>query len=402
LHQGASLNVGNYYRGIKVKKAEEPPIPFPFFTGQANPTDLNYRTKFTRRQACDYPITAEDLLQAHREQIKQRQLRQHEEKRRIYEEDIKRVNEANKEMVDDRHMRLDAEHKKRQIFIEANLSRIHERANQHAEADSEKRQETYDYFPFTHGDQIEKHQDELKKMLFVEMKAAGGPSQVKVSSEPVSVVTKMPMSHYTEYPVFLRLNENHPVRRIEDTHVTVTMQEALKRYEEHMVKLELEQERRDAEQRYQTEHNQQFFESQLQKRANQVDENRKYLEMQIQERESLKRLEKAQRRELVRTNFGPEETPEDFVEEEERKGRIKQEVREVLYTQMKHKFDKERTHKTQERAEDIENIVIAGEVIAQETEKERVKEKKKKELYREAWDRQVQMKELERSVEMVL
>jgi hypothetical protein len=69
---------------------------------------------------------------------------------------------------------------------------------------------------------------------------------------------------------------------------------------------------------------------------------------------------------------------------------------------MKHKFDKERTHKTQERAEDIENIVIAGEVIAQETEKERVKEKKKKELYREAWDRQVQMKELERSVEMVL
>mmetsp|Transcript_13178 Transcript_13178/g.24662 ORF Transcript_13178/g.24662 Transcript_13178/m.24662 type:complete len:310 (-) Transcript_13178:37-966(-) len=309
-------------------------------------------------------------------------------------------------MVRDRGLRLEAELRKRQIFIEANRSRMQEKAVKTAVAESEKRQETYDYFPFTHGDQIEQYQEELKKSLLSEMNAsvaiASANSPVKAHVEPTSVVTKMPISHYTEYPVFLRQDEYHPVRRIEDTHVNVTMQEALKRYEDNIVKLEQEQEKREIEAQRQADHNQQYFETQLQRRAQQIEDNKQYLQQQIKERESIKRLEKTQQREPVRTNYGPEETPEDYAEEEERKKRIKQEVRETLYTQMKSKFEKDRTHKTQERAEDIENLIIATEIIAQEAEKAKSKEQKAKELYKDAWEKQMQMKELEKAVEMIL
>lgn len=378
-------------------------MPFPFFTGFANP-DLNYRLKYTRRQACDQPITAEELLVAHREQIRLKQERHADEKKLTYQEDIRRTNEVNEEMTRDRNLRLDAEQKKRQIFIEANRSRMQEKAVKTAEDDQDKRNETYDFFPFTHGDQIEKYQDELKRTLLAEMNAANAVtvSPVKATNEPISVVTKMPLSHYTEYPVFLRQDEYHPVRRIEDTHVNVTMQEALKRYEENLVKMEESQEKRGLEAQRQAEHNQQFFETQLQRRAQQIEDNKLFLRQQMKERETLKQLEKAQRRELVRTNYGPEETPEDYAEEEERKERIKQEVKESLYTQMKSKFDKERTHKTQERVEDIENMLVATEIIAQEAQKVKAKEHKSKELYREAWVKQMQMKEIEKAVEMIL
>lgn len=111
----------------------------------------------------------------------------------------------------------------------------------------DKLKEKYCYFPFTHGDEIEKRRVYQKESLKNELKdkmsqSVNGGSASKQSGRysngnsstfhaMPSVNGKVPVNFVTSYPLFLKPDKHYPYRRLNDTHVESVMQDALKRYE---------------------------------------------------------------------------------------------------------------------------------------------------------------------------
>jgi hypothetical protein len=276
MHQGASPNVNNYQRGLKVKRGSEPPVPFPFFAGMAAP-NVHFQTKYTRRQAIDVPVSATELLYTHKEQIRAKKEGELEARRKAKEEERKRLMDLHFQIVKDRDTKIEAERKKRVLFVEGIQEHLDIRTKQQTMDSEVKANETYDYFPFTHGDQIEKFQQELKQKEAQEMKAA-------MQSLPKLNRSSQDLPYASEYPVFLQQAEFHPVRRIEQSHVHNVMKDALHRYEQQLVTIEKEQDRREDEKRKQDQHNQLYYETMLQQRQQKTEEMKQFLEMQIEER----------------------------------------------------------------------------------------------------------------------
>ena len=276
MYQGASPNINNYQRGLKVKRGSEPPVPFPFFAGMAAP-NVHFQTKYTRRQAIEAPISASVLLQSHKEQIRMKKEGELEAKRKAKDEERRRLMDLHYQIVKDRDTKIDAERKKRALFVEGIQEHLEIKGKMKELESEAKANETYDYFPFTHGDQIEKFQHQLKQKEAEEMKAA-------LQSLPKLNKSAQDLPYATEYPVFLQQSEFHPVRRIEQSHVHNVMKDALHRYEQQLVNIEKEQDRRDEESRKQEQHNQLYYETMLQQRQQKTLEMKQFLELQIEER----------------------------------------------------------------------------------------------------------------------
>ena len=398
LYQGAGENMNNFYRATGIKRDPmDPKIPYPFFHGTAGPVIQRQG----RRLNFDQPVTAEELLNAHRMQMQAKQAKKVEEKKRSKQDELTRITEINDKLMADRERKSAEEEKKRHSFIESNEEQREVRANLAAKTKQDRQAEKFDHFPFTHGDLIEQYQEEMKQKLATELKShyASMPVPIQVSgSNKQSVNEKVPYHHITDYPKFLKQSEYHPTRRFDTSHVENAMQEALNRYEKDLIKLETEQDLRDQEHHRQQLHNAQYYEHLMQERSGKIQENKKFLQLQMQERSAHKDMDKAERKEFVRTNFGPEEHMEDQQDEVNRYSEQKNEVRAALYNQMKDKYDKTTAQKLQEREEDIENLITAADVMATERHKNATKVDETKKLYKQAWEQQQKMREIEKTV----
>ena len=89
-------------------------------------------------------------------------------------------------------------------------------------------------------------------------------------------------------------------------------------------------------------------------------------------------METSERKELAKTNLGPEETLEEQEEERLRLELEKAEMREALILQMKAKFESEKEQKEKERERDIENLITAAEVLTGERQKQLEKDRESK------------------------
>jgi hypothetical protein len=178
-YQGPQENLNNYYRGIGTKKDPEPPIPFPYFSGMAK---LEYGRK-GKRLAFNQPVTAEELLSAHRQQMQAKKNKVIEEKKKAREDELVRIKNINDKLVADREQKAEVEDKKRASFIESNEEALVQRRAEKEEVKEARKAERFDYFPFTHGDMIERYQNELKDKLATELKAhyARMPKPIQVS-----------------------------------------------------------------------------------------------------------------------------------------------------------------------------------------------------------------------------
>lgn len=196
--------------------------------------------------------------------------------------------------------------------------------------------EKYNFFPFTHGDEIEKKRIQQKKENTNELRDKYTSENSPIGSNGYSSLNrsytngfavrsshnqtgshdfmamrsfngKVPVKFVTGYPAFLTPSKHHPYRRLDDTHVENTMQSAVKRYEESL--LLKEKERNEDAQRFKQnlEDNQHYLEElELKKKKAQTEQKRILLEQM--KNQSYKRLKENLRlKEKVNTNFGPEE-----------------------------------------------------------------------------------------------
>lgn len=147
-----------------------------------------------------------------------------------------------------------------------------------------KYHDKYNFFPYTHGDEIEKKRIQQKEQLTNKLRekysqinsetASGGHldsrsviyaktpngrinrlnqsytsgmySPVRAGTEASDIQNirssngKVPVKFVTKYPAFLTPSKHHPYRRLNDTHVEAVMQSAVKRYEEDLRSKELQ------------------------------------------------------------------------------------------------------------------------------------------------------------------
>jgi hypothetical protein len=102
------------------------------------------------------------------------------------------------------------------------------------------KQKDLNFFPFTHGEAIEKKRVKAKNSMKKEMIQQYQTFSHRIDEKndfvnAVSVNGKVPVKYMSQYPLFLKPNKHYPYRRLNDTHVETVMQEALQRYEQQLV-----------------------------------------------------------------------------------------------------------------------------------------------------------------------
>ena len=129
-----------------------------------------------------------------------------------------------------------------------------------------KKRESYNFFPFTHGDKIEEDRARQKEIATEELRdklrrgvrvtarnklsqsfykensplcsldsSRGDDNQfrrIKDMASLESVTGRVPVRYTTAYPAFMKPSKHYPYRRLNDTHVEKVMQQAIKRVED--------------------------------------------------------------------------------------------------------------------------------------------------------------------------
>lgn len=396
-------------------------LPFPFVSGLLGGhsyTKPGKRVFFTKRQ------NNKDVLQNQLEQItynQQKKKNDHDNERKHDKELLKGIKEnINKEEFKKRQFNdLFRTHYK----MYNDNKRIENETNKNLALQS-KNQEKYNYFPYTHGDEIEKKRRQQKDQLTEELREKYSYTNSKSSTRHrknrmnhsftngmfskgeyspgmtmssgfqslESTNRKVPVKYITDYPAFLKPFKHYPYRRLNDTHVEKAMQSAMKRHEEEIQAKERERQEDAERYRQQLEENKNYTDDLEVKRKKAQMENKQLLLEQMK-KESYRRLKnKLQDKEQVNTNFGPEENDSILNDRKESAKKHVSDLRKELEKQMFEKHQARENEKMMERMEDLEAIAKAKRVLAQENEEYFAKDKLSKQVYKEAWREQANSK----------
>jgi len=285
-----------------------------------------------------------------------------------------------------------------------------------------KKFETYNFFPFTHGDEIEKKRILQKQQLTEEVrnKSQASHSDRKMMARSFtdgyrsdgyrsfdktgfnsmkSTNGRIPVKYMTGYPAFLTPFKQYPYRRLNDTHVESVMQSAVQRYEESLKNIKKEREEDRERFNKQLDENDKYAEElEIKKKKSQM-ENKRMLLDQMQ-RESYNRLKhKLQEKEKVNTNFGPEENDATINMKKSFHKRNIDDIKATLEKQMMEKYQLSEAEKLQERLEELDAVEKAKMVMLQEREELQVKDKNAKQICKDAWKEQIRMKEIHKKTD---
>ena len=385
LHQGASLNLNNYYRGLKYKTDNSHLAPVAFYTGQIHPV-FNFRKKFTRKQAFEQPLLPDQLLKIHQEQIKEKQLRKEQEKLREKEENNSLIQNAQNLMFYDKNTKNSEVYERRKNFANANIEKVQNKLENIRKEKEKKRSETYDYFPFTHGDEVEsKHRTmnlKLKEELQNHLKTVEN-SPINTKTDPIIGV-----------PKFLQSSEYTEIRRTHNFHVEKVMKEALKTYENELnskEKAKFTEKREKEDQKIQDEI---YYKRLENDRKKEIEENLNALNSQIQEKAKIKAKENENKKNLYSTSLEFVEKPLKLKNPDS----YYQDYQKFLIEQMKQTNEKNKNLTENERKIDLQMLATVEEHINLEENTAKLTDLYTKSLNKDIWTKQMQIKALEKEV----
>lgn len=391
LHQGPSANLNNYYRGLRQNPNPTSHLsPVGFYTGQIHPI-FNFRSKFTRKQACEQPLSPEDLLRIHQDQIKEKKKRLEMEKNL----EVNDFNQAQKTVKNnlktEREYRLMNEYEKRKAYESANLEKVQEKLQRTRYEQEIKKNETYDYFPFVHGDEVEAKTKSLnlslKEDLQNYMKSVES-SPLKISKEPVVAV-----------PKFLQTSEYLNMRRTQNYHVEKTMKGALESYCNQIKTLEKAKEREKKEKALQDMQDEAYYKQLEITRKKEIQENLKELNEQIDEKMEKKFQETVVKKNLYSTSL--ELTPNQH-DDWNKKKKHYDEYQKYIIEQIEDQDKKVKKGALKERELDTKILSTMENMIQKEDNEAKLNEVYSKTLNKEIWIKQMQIKELEKEAGKVL
>jgi hypothetical protein len=284
VYQGEAPNLSNYYRGLRHKRPDSG-IPHPIMFYDYRFPGYIFRENYTKKQACTQPVSARELLGFHQQQIREKKSRERKERLKSLEVDQKNVKDMIGFIMEDREQRINQEIQKRQEILSANKKQV---VRKHLEKQKEREEilnETYDYFPFTHGDAVEKLHQEHKAQLEQELKTMYNtlPKVERSPNKNASVNPKVSVDYITQYPVFLQKVENPEGRRVPNDNIDRVIQQAEKRVEENKAKEERIKQIEQEEAEVQKVHDTMYYESMYNQKAKKLNTYNNFLKTQIEE-----------------------------------------------------------------------------------------------------------------------
>ncbi|OMJ94489.1 hypothetical protein SteCoe_2400 [Stentor coeruleus] len=389
IHQGASINLNNYYRGLKYKTNNTLLAPVGFYTGQIHPI-FNFRTKFTRKQAFEQPLSPEELLRFHQEQIRMKKAEKELEKEKEAGENSKTLKGFREIIESEKIDKVATVTDKRKAYAIANLEQVQEKILKDQKAIDIKKKEVYDYFPFTHGDIAEAKTQSLNVSMREDMKnhlksIEGSP----VYNKEVTVGV----------PKFLQASDYQAIRRTQNEHVEKTMNGTLKNYHEELKNKEKEKIRLRREKEEQ-EMNDAIYYKQLEMyRKKELENNLNALNEQIEEKNRKRKEELENKKNIYATSL-------DFIPESEESKREKKELyiknANLLISQMETNERNTKDRFIKERDTDCKILQSTDLAITNEDNEAKIREIYTKSLNKDIWMKQMEIKALEKDVGKVL
>lgn len=284
VYQGEAPNLSNYYRGIRNKRPDSG-IPAPVMFYDYRFPGYIFRENYTKRQACTQPVSAQELLSFHQQQIQDKKSREKRERLKSLDIEKKNVKDMVGNIIQDREQRINQEISKRQDVLNINRKQMARRQQDKVKQREEAMNETYDYFPFTHGDAVEKLHQEHKNQLEQELKTMYNtlPKIERTQNQNASVNPKISVDYITQYPVFLQKVENPEGRRLPNENIDKVIQQAEQRLEEKKAQEEKLKQFEKEEAEVQKVHDAMYYEQMYNQKQGKLNNHTHFLKTQIEE-----------------------------------------------------------------------------------------------------------------------
>jgi len=378
------------YRNPDVLYREDPlpSMPYPFLKSMAEPSGK----KFTKKMVREDFTNSTTVVESHQSQLERKAKDKLKDKFTDKVDQKSKLESIKEELMKERILREQKIKDYRQNILEENKVQVEQKQKRRRDQKEKDKGEKVDFFPFTHGEDIEKKRVEMNESMKKDMM---GQMQTKAREADTKKFDKEDLQYKSEVPVFLKLSKAHPVRRIDHSHVEETMKTALKNYEQRLRQKEVEKKQEIYEVNAQAENNKLYFEAMELRRVNEKLEQRAMLERQMVEVRQRKQREKTKQKEKSGTSFGPEEDEEMKKLMRAKERQQKSEINQFLKSQMADKSRKLREEKDRDREEDAEMLMKANMVIEREKVAKKEKESYNKGYFLETWKQQIKLKELE-------
>mmetsp|Transcript_17303 Transcript_17303/g.19500 ORF Transcript_17303/g.19500 Transcript_17303/m.19500 type:complete len:604 (+) Transcript_17303:153-1964(+) len=391
------------------------------FSSNPNQTELrgnreNFRSTVGSRFAetsSHFSPDARDLLLIHEEEIRKRKAQQVADREKEKEEENSKLSFIRDQLRQERRRRENEVRGKSEVFMRDNLMQRRENQDKRNQVKKDRMNESYDYFPFVYGDQVEDRRKGIRKQLKDEyaQKAEHDRQQIYMS-ESSSVVSgrrrnrsfnqKMSQDYLTDFPAFLKSAEDSHSPNIykerNNTSLQSSMQLAISRFEIGMNKIEDDYKKIEVQgqtQQARMEREKRFVEGA--KKARQLEVAR-VQEKQIRDKHVYDRITLEKEREKANTSFGPEESPERIQKAKDHEKRNREIMKDNLGRQLNERdtFAKTRLHK--EREADLDFVSKTDTMNRSDRFQEMNARNRAKDHLRGAWIQQMKMKELEREI----
>jgi len=292
--------------------------------------------RFGKKMVIDNKHTDKTIMEEQLKQIYEKNAKKQDDKLQLREEELRGYFNLKNDIDRDKKEREIELINKRKDFLKA-IDDLKQQKAQISKLDKDNSLTyQYNYFPYTHGDKIEKNREEINNMLKSDLKdfmhrkrtnpikdnssnrssfgsnglimSRQGNSSLGSGQKQRSVSSAY--NHEGDSNVFLKPHKEHYYRLLTDKHLEDNNKKALKRYEDELLK---EKERKDAlDLEFQSHAKilEEYKNEEKEKKRRKIQETRRALDQQHKELEERKKREFFDQKKHVNTHFGPEEGEE--------------------------------------------------------------------------------------------
>lgn len=341
-------------------------LPFPYLASFINKHSGGVH--FGKRMLINNLPNTNEVSSDQIKQIEQNKAKKIQEIEELKQKEFVEILQLKEDCIrDDIEREVDIKQKQQEFKRDMQQMQQHKLLKEQQEKDI-KHTETYDYFPFTHGENIDNMKENYKRVVLSNMRLQNNSSNASKHSKTINRGKSTTKSLYgrtglhnplsNEYLVDdpkykrFRSNERHPE----------VIKSALERFEYSLLQKEHEQMQYNEEFKQQIEHNKSFDQMMRDKILREQAQNRETLLFHMNENRKNQLREIQDRKKYIRTNYGPEDTDFTYIKYAQKKEVDQRELKKDLHTQINNKIQLKNNQKL-DVEQDRKSLKVNKEII---------------------------------------
>jgi hypothetical protein len=274
-----------------------------------------------------------------------KQIQENEVKRKMEKYNLK--HQEHQEMMklkednirDDIEREIDHKAKQLQFKHEMDQMKVHKRLVKEQEK-AAKFSETYDYFPYTHGENIENMKDRYRALALEEERTINNSSINVVGFHSAQKIKNKTLDSFNKTGIRNPIANEYTFEHKKSNHLRSTerhpevIASALRRFENSLLEREQAKIMEDQNFKDQIEHNRSYEIMIKDKQTTEKQRNRETLLRHMQENKKKQLKDLFDRKKYVRTNYGPEESNYTLIRQAQKKQQDLEELKRELEKQV--------------------------------------------------------------------